>query len=157
MTTQVTCHPINNWLREVKSDMMDAAVAQYQRRSCPTAHTGWGPDEIHQFMRFQFHQLKIGQLRRREIGGWRWKLPKRGSEGEPAPLPPDVIEFNRKRASQKVQGAGDERSRSRSRSGRSSESSDNSPRYVLESRRSSFLHVSFNNSRCKINNFKTSG
>ena len=80
--------------REQKKEVIQAAQSQYVRRGSPAQVTGWGPDEIHLYMRWQFSQLKKGKVKKNKLGGWGWLLPKKAESGEPAPLPDEVIQFN---------------------------------------------------------------
>ena len=80
--------------RESKSEVLDAAKAQYSRRGRPIEKTGWGPSEIHRYMRYQFSEFKKGHLNKRKLGGWGWTLPKKDPEtGEPASLPKEVLKY----------------------------------------------------------------
>ena len=80
-------------IREAKKDVIDAAKAQYERRGNPTAVTGWTPSDVHNYMRWQFAEMKAGRLKRRDLGGFSWKLPKRSEGGPPAELPKEVVQF----------------------------------------------------------------
>lgn len=73
--------------------MIAAAKSSYARRGQPAQTTGWGPSEIHSYMKFQFHQYKCGRLSKRRLGGWAWNLPKKGPTGEPAELPSEALDF----------------------------------------------------------------
>ena len=63
--------------REQKKEVIQAAQSQYVRRGSPAQVTGWGPDEIHLYMRWQFSQLKKGKVKKNKLGGWGWLLPKK--------------------------------------------------------------------------------
>ncbi|CAE7276424.1 unnamed protein product, partial [Symbiodinium microadriaticum] len=79
---------------ENKAAIVTAANSQYKRRNFPVAHTGWGPDEIFSYMRWQLSQYHAGKIKRDAVGGWAWKLPKKNeTTGEPAPLPDEVVAF----------------------------------------------------------------
>jgi len=80
-------------LRESKKEMCTAAQAQYTRRGKPAEVTGWGPSDIHKYMRWQFNEVNCGRLSKKNLGGLAWKLPRKSESGEPAPLPDEVIAF----------------------------------------------------------------
>lgn len=81
---------------------------------------------MHAYMRYQFHLLKTGKLKKRDIGGWAWKLPKASDSGEPAPLPDEVIDFQKRQATDK------RRSDKRARQSSSQSDIAEDPRYSLE-------------------------
>ena len=84
---------------ENKQAVVKAAKGQYERRNRPAHHTGWGPDEIHQYMKYQLHQFSHGKMKRESLGGWAWKLPKKDEDsGAPAPLPDEVLKFLKKKS-----------------------------------------------------------
>ena len=83
-------------LKEKKEDVLKMVAGVYKRRGRPCETTGWSPNEIHLFMKHQFHLLEAGKLSRRKIGGLGWELPKKKSNGRPAPLPDDVVEWSQK-------------------------------------------------------------
>ncbi len=80
-------------LRNSKDDAVSAAASQYETRGSPTASTGWGPKQIHLYTKWQMAQFEAKKLRRSALGGFAWLLPKKGSDGKPAPLPSAVVRF----------------------------------------------------------------
>lgn len=94
--------PKDTKISDDKQKVLDAASSQYTRRSRPLEVTAWGPSEVARYMRWQLHMHKQGKVKRGAIGGFGWKLPKKSEDGEPAPLPDEVVSFEKKRKSQDI-------------------------------------------------------
>ncbi|CAJ1382504.1 unnamed protein product [Effrenium voratum] len=88
-------------LSDLKSEVQKGAASQYERRNRPAAHTGWGPDEMHAYTKYQLRQFAQNKLKRRAIGGYSWLLPAKSSTGEPAPLPDEVLKMESKASGSK--------------------------------------------------------
>ena len=99
---------------------MSAALSSYKRRNNPAEHTGWGPREIHAYMQWQLDQYQRGKIRRGDLGGHSWKLPKKSETGEPATLPADVLAFSKPKRDESKK----KRKRSSSSSSAASEEED---------------------------------
>ncbi|CAK8990345.1 Uncharacterized protein SCF082_LOCUS2181 [Durusdinium trenchii] len=85
--------PTDPKVSDGKAAVLEAAHSAYCRRNKPVETTGWTPGDIHKFMTWQLDQYQRGRVRKSEVGGFAWKLPKRGEGGEPAPLPAAVVDF----------------------------------------------------------------
>lgn len=52
-------------------------------------------------MQWQLDLYSQGKIKKSQVGGYAWKLPKRDTNCEPPPLPEEVLAFHRKRKEQK--------------------------------------------------------
>lgn len=84
--------------------MFAQAKSRYETRGKPAAHTGWGPKEMHLYMKYQHHLIKKGTLRRSKLGGYSWDLPAKSADGRPAPLPKAVLTFHHMSENQDEEG-----------------------------------------------------
>ena len=80
-------------LRNSKDEAISAALSQYETRGSPAASTGWNAKQIHLFTKGQLAQFEVKKVRRSALGGHAWLLPKKSSDGKPAPLPAAVVRF----------------------------------------------------------------
>ncbi|CAL1155332.1 unnamed protein product [Cladocopium goreaui] len=87
--------------REEKQEVLDGATDQYNRRNKPAESTGWSSAEIHKYMQWQLDLYSKGKLKKSQVGGYAWKLPKRDPNGQPPPLPEEVLEFHKKKKNAK--------------------------------------------------------
>ena len=88
--SQLPFYPRNN-----EDQCIGAAKAQYETRGKPMASTGWSPSQVHMYVKWQLSKFETGKCRRGELGGFAWTLPKKGADGRPADLPPEVIRFQK--------------------------------------------------------------
>ena len=108
-----------------KAGIVRAASGQYARRNKPAERTGWGPSEIHSYMKWQLEQFRLGRIKRDAVGGFSWSLPERDSKtGAPAPLPAEVVEFAGKASTKSTSKKKKGKKRSRSSSSSSSQESE---------------------------------
>ena len=52
-------------------------------------------------MQWQLDLYSKGKLKKSQVGGYAWKLPKRDPNGQPPPLPEEVLEFHKKKKNAK--------------------------------------------------------
>lgn len=107
-------------LRELKSEVIQAAKANYTRRGRPAEKTGWSPAMIHDYMRYQFYRYKHGKLSKEKLGGQAWGLPEKDAKtNKPADLPKEVRDWMATDKSRRKKRARSSPSQSRSSSIRS--------------------------------------
>ena len=49
-------------------------------------------EQIHEYVKWQLNEHKAGRIKRKDLGGYAWKLPRKSEDGAPAPLPDYVLE-----------------------------------------------------------------
>ena len=57
-------------------------------------HTGWNPDQIFQYMIWNFDKGQKDNWNPDKYGGFSWLLPSKSATGEPANLPQEVLDFH---------------------------------------------------------------
>jgi hypothetical protein len=67
--------------------MCTTARGEYQRRGSPLDKTRWTISRVHEFIRWQMRERAAGRAEPDIIGGFAYKLPSAGADGQPAPLP----------------------------------------------------------------------
>ena len=81
-------------IRDDPEEVNKCLAAAYKRRGEPLKHTGWNPDQIFQYMIWNFDKGQKDNWNPDKYGGFSWLLPSKSATGEPANLPQEVLDFH---------------------------------------------------------------
>ena len=70
--------------------MVRVLQKEYERRGKPLDSTAWSLAQIRAYMNYQFRLIGAKQLQIQDLAGYAWRLPKKGPDGAPADLPPEM-------------------------------------------------------------------
>eukprot|EP00435_Cladocopium_sp_Y103_P044834 s1957_g12.t1 len=128
---RIDCHLVD-WIVACDPTHFPRDLYQNEKRSRVLSAlafaTGWLPDdpklsqlgEVHKYMQWQLDLYSKGKVKKSQVGGYAWKLPKRGPNGEPPALPEEVLAFHKHRKDHKA------------RDGESEEDDNDEEEYVVE-------------------------
>ncbi|CAJ1439296.1 unnamed protein product [Effrenium voratum] len=78
-------------LRQDPDELQEIFSNEYNRRGRPVEHTQWDPDTVRRYMRYRLSKLRVGQ----NCGCYKHNLPAAGADNTPAPLPAEVIAWEK--------------------------------------------------------------
>ena len=77
--------------RQDPDELQEIFSNEYNRRGRPVEHTQWDPDTVRRYMRYRLSKLRVGQ----NCGCYKHNLPAAGADNTPAPLPAEVIAWEK--------------------------------------------------------------
>lgn len=67
--------------------------SKYELRGRPAECTGWTPQQMRAWVVHHMAMVREGGKVPKQLGAFKWDLPRRSSDGRPPPLPKEVMRF----------------------------------------------------------------